>query len=75
MNKRSDDLAAVVRSEAVALGATVVATGTSGSSHKFAVLDLCGKRRKVFYSCSPSARRAPMYLANDVRRVIREMCE
>jgi hypothetical protein len=75
MNKRSDDLADVIRSEAAALGATVVTTGTSGSSHKFAVIDLCGKQRKVFYSRSPNARRAPLHIANDVRRIIRGMCE
>jgi hypothetical protein len=72
MNKRSDDLADVVRSEAAALGATIVETGITRSNHRFALLELRGKRRKIFFSGSPSSVRAPMQTAGDVRRVFRE---
>jgi hypothetical protein len=73
MNKRSNDLAAIVYSEAAAHGATIVETGATRSNHRFALLDLAGKRRKVFFAGSPSDCRAPMQVANDVRKVIRGM--
>jgi len=64
---------AMVRKVAAEFGANIIAVGTTGGGHRYAVITRAGKRRKVFFSATPSDYRADRNLVSTVRRVVRSM--
>jgi hypothetical protein len=71
MTRKRSRSETAVRNAAAACGATVVEVGTTGSSHRFALIEFRGRRRSFFFGNSASDWRASRNATASVRRWIK----
>lgn len=74
MGKRKLLSEEVIREVAEIFGARIVETGVTGGNHRFALVELNAKRRKLFYPSTPSdSQRGHLNLRSEIKRALGAM--